>query len=623
MSFFNSISPMYTTIIILITAVGCFVSGKIKSDIVAMYVLMALVLTNVLTPNEALADFSNPIVMMMIGLFMIGSAILKTGLANIIGNQILRFSGTSENNVFIAIMLVTSIIGGFLSSTGTVAIMMPIVLSICANANLNPKRFLIPMAYASSLGLLTLICVPQNLIIQSVIINAGYPALSFFSFAPVGLTCMFLGITSSLFLSKILTKNSIETTTKKDKNKKLLNELISKYELGNKVYKIIVPKNSSFIGKTLNDLNFCLNFNVTINKIVYETKATKITKEVKDNMATYNTTIKKGSVLYCQGLKEDVEAFLKETDFSFPVEKKNKTDNIFDFRTVGIAEIFILPHSPLIGQTVADINFRENYKVKVLAIKQEDGVKSLIKDIRNASLQFGDSLLVEGDWKDLDNLYKKEKDFVLLGRPLKEASKLIYNEKAPITGLIMLLMILSMVFEIFPPVISVIFAVLTLLATRCLRSVEESYQSVNWQTIVVMAGMLPMARAFEKTGLTELIAFNLINSLGGMGPYALLVSIYILGSILTTFISSSASAVLTAPIALKGALLMGVSPYPFLLATTVSTTMAFISPFSTSQNLLVMSVGRYKFMDYVKAGLPMQLLIGISMIFALPIFYPF
>lgn len=209
LSFFHSLTPMDTTFIILGVAIILFVHGKIRSDLVSICTLMALIITGILTPTEALADFASPIIVMIIGLFMVGSAIFRTGLANIIGNQILRFAGNSEDKVFFFLVLVTCAIGGFLSSIGTVAIMMPIVLSVSANSGLNSRRFLMPIAFASSLGLFTVICTPQNLIVQDIVTKAGYTPLSFFSFAPIGAICVFLGIISQFFLSKILTKEEI------------------------------------------------------------------------------------------------------------------------------------------------------------------------------------------------------------------------------------------------------------------------------------------------------------------------------------------------------------------------------------------------------------------------------
>ncbi|WP_291130605.1 SLC13 family permease, partial [Dysgonomonas sp. UBA7698] len=217
----------------------------------------------------------------------------------------------------------------------------------------------------------------------------------------------------------------------------------------------------------------------------------------------------------------------------------------------------------------------------------------------------------------------RQDDLVLVGQPLKEAAKVTLDQNAPIAAGIMILMVLAMVLEILPSVIAIMLAAVLMVVTGCLRNMEEAYNSINWESVVLIGAMLPMATAFQNTGVDTLISGSLVNHLGDMGPYALLAGIYFCTSLLTMFISNTATAVLFTPIALKAAEGMGISPYPFLFAVAVAASMCFASPFSTPPNALVMTAGRYTFMDYMKVGLPLQVIMGIIMILALPLLFPF
>jgi len=214
---------------------------------------------------------------------------------------------------------------------------------------------------------------------------------------------------------------------------------------------------------------------------------------------------------------------------------------------------------------------------------------------------------------------------VVLGEPLEEAAKVTLDYKAPVAACIMLLMIAMMVFDFIPvaPVTAVMIAGVLMVLTGCFRSVEAAYKTINWESVVLIAAMMPMSVALEKTGASALISHSLVSGLGSYGPFVLLAGIYFTTSLLTMFISNTATAVLMAPIALASATETGLSPYPFLFAVTLGASMCFASPFSTPPNALVMQAGRYTFMDYVKVGLPLQVIIGVVMVFVLPLLFPF
>ncbi|GAB6008057.1 SLC13 family permease [Dysgonomonas reticulitermitis] len=606
---------MNITLAILLTASFFFMRGKVRADLVAVCALLALTLFNILTPTEALAGFSNSVVIMMIGLFVVGAGIFRTGLAKMISSKILQTAGSSENKLFIVVMLATASIGAFVSNTGTVAVMMPIIVSMAASANISPRRYLMPLAFAGSMGMFTLISTPPNLVIQNALMDAGYEALSFFSFAPIGFTALSVGIIVLFFLSKLLISKNDNSANKK--RGKSLKELSEEYNLSRQSYKVDVESKSPLIGKTLAELRIASNYDVSISKIVRRNGNSRFRKTFIEEVAGPKSIIQKDDALYCHGEKEDIERFVSENKLTL-----EKSDRDFsDFQDSGLAEVFIMPNSRLINRTISEIRFREEYNVNVLGLQRQNEYKML--DIKNTKLHSGDALLIQGTWKDLANLDDRQDDLVLVGQPLKEAAKVTLDQKAPIAAIIMVLMVLAMVFEIVPSVIAIMLAAVLMVATGCLRNVEEAYDSINWESVVLIGAMLPMATAFQNTGVDTLISGGLVSELGNMGPYALLAGIYFCTSLLTMFISNTATAVLFAPIAMKAAIGMGVSPYPFLFAVAVAASMCFASPFSTPPNALVMSAGRYSFMDYVKVGLPLQVVMGIVMILVLPLLFPF
>lgn len=621
---------MVVTLIILALSAVFFVSGKIRSDVVALCALVLLLLFHILTPDEALSGFSNSVVIMMIGLFVVGGAIFQTGLAKMISGKILQLAGKSETRLFILVMLVTSAIGAFVSNTGTVALMLPIVVSLAANAHINSSRLLMPLAFASSMGgMMTLIGTPPNLVIQNALTNAGFEPLTFFSFLPVGLICVFVGMVVLMPLSKIfLTKRGSEKSDSKNKNKSL-NELAREYQFSENLFRIQIPEKSIVAGKTIVELNIRQQYHLNILEVRRTVSLqSRLLKTVNQKLADPGTVLPSGDVLYVNGDFEKVREFVSRFSLvlldAHTIEdgKGNLTSDLA-FYDIGIAEIVLMPSSRLLKQTVGDSGFREKFNVNVLGIRRKNDY--ILHDLKDVKMLSGDVLLVQGTWKDIARLSSEDSDWVVLGQPLSEAAKVTLDYKAPVAAAIMLLMILMMVFDSIPvaPVTAVMIAAILMVLTGCFRNVEAAYKTINWESVVLIAAMLPMSLALEKTGASEYISNSLVSGLGGYGPLALMAGIYFTTSLMTMFISNTATAVLLAPIAMQSALQIGVSPYPFLFAVAVGASMCFASPFSTPPNALVMPAGQYTFMDYVKVGLPLQIIMGIVMIFILPLLFPF
>ncbi len=620
---------MTTTLIILVITVALFIWGRVRADIVALTALAALLVLGILTPAEALAGFSSPIVIMMIGLFVVGGAIMQTGLAKLTGNKLMALSRGNETVTFLLVMLVTSFIGAFVSNTGTVALMMPIIMSIAAGSGMQSSRFLMPLAFAGSLGgMLTLIGTPPNLVIDEVLTESGYQPLAFFSFFPVGIIVIAIGIIVLMPLSKIFL--SKKQSGKKKKQGKSLDDLVDEYQLLDNLHRYIVPsrrpsatldengEQMDIVGKTLKDLSIQKKYGVSIIEIRNEKKSRLgLVKDVSQNMAKSSSTIQVHDTLYIIGEEEKMKRFA--SDYGLRKMKDVK----IDFYDLGLTEIVVMPTSNFAGLRIGDANLRKRFGINVLGVKRGD--EYITDNLIATKLHVGDMLLVQGEWTNLAHLATDTSNWVVIDQPEKTADKVLLDYKAPVAAAIMLLMIAMMVFDFIPvaPVTAVIIAGLLTVFAGCFRNVEAAYKTINWESIVLIAAMMPMSTALEKTGASALVSQGLVESLGSMGPTALLAGIYFTTSLMTMFISNTATAVLMAPIALVAARQVGVSPYSFLFAVTLGASMCFASPFSTPPNALVMKAGGYTFMDYVKVGLPLQIIIGVVMTFVLPLLFPY
>ena len=619
---------MVITLIILVLSAVFFMSGKVRSDLVALCALISLLIFQILTPEEALSGVSNSVVIMMVGLFVVGGAIFQTGLAKMISSKILKLAGKSELRLFLLVMLVTSAIGAFVSNTGTVALMLPIVVSLAVSAGMNPSRLLMPLAFASSMGgMMTLIGTPPNLVIQNALTSAGFEPLSFFSFLPVGLICVTIGTLvlmplTKWFLSKKGKKQEVNASGKS------LNQLVKEYGLSSNLFRLRADTSSLLVGKTIIDLDVRRKYGLNILEVRRgDISQNRFLKTITQKLAEPDTVMQEQDVLYVTGEVESVERFaedyLLEMLDGHTTEEAAKANNSLDFYDIGIAEIVLMPSSNLANRTVKDADLRGKFNVNVLGIRRKK--EYILQDLGNEKMHSGDVLLVQGTWQDIARLSKEDADWVVLGQPLNEAAKVTLDYKAPVAAAIMVLMVVMMVFDFIPvaPVTAVMIAGVLMVITGCFRNVEAAYKTINWETIVLFAGMLPMSLALEKTGASEYISNSLVTGLGSYGPIVLMAGIYFTTSLMTMFISNTVTAVLMAPIALQSALQIGVSPVPFLFAVTVAASMCFASPFSTPPNALVMPAGQYTFMDYIKVGLPLQVIMGIVMVFALPLLFPF
>lgn len=615
---------MFITIATLAISALLFAIGKMRSDIVALCALITLIVTGVLTPEEALAGFSNPVVIMMVGLFVVGGAVFQTGLAKMIGGRIVRMAGGNEMRLFLLVMVTTAFIGAFVSNTGTVALMMPIVVSMAAGSGISASRLLMPLAFASSMGgMLTLIGTPPNLVMQETLLENNLKPLGFFSFAPVGLVCITTGIIVLLPLSRLILAKRDSKGEQERPSGKSLKQLTEEYRLTDKLSVYTVGSNSTLKGKTIGQLDIHNRFGLTVMEVRRTSGLTNtLMSNVTQKLAGPATMLLEGDIIYLSGEKDQAKRFADNYTLTADT-KDSEGQEALSFLDIGIAEIVVMPTSRLVNRLLKDAHLRSDFNVNVIGIRRNG--EYIKDDLADMKLHAGDVLLIQGTWHNIARMSGQSRHWVLLGQPLEEAAKVTLSHKAPIAACIMVLMVLAMVLDVIPmhPVTAVMVAGVMMVLGGCFRNVEAAYKTINWESVVLIAAMMPMATALDKTGTSTMIAHSLVSALGSVSPTLLLAGIYVTTSLLTMFISNTATAVLMAPIALTSATELGISAYPLLMAVTVAASMCFASPFSTPPNALVMQAGRYTFADYIKVGLPLQVIMAAVMIVVLPLLFGF
>ena len=406
-------------------------------------------------------------------------------------------------------------------------------------------------------------------------------------------------------------------------------EIARRYQLPDNLYRLRVRKNSTVIGQTVAEGQFRGRFNVNLIEIrrlpeartmvrLGETRLVWQADKPRGIQPSAETRFQAGDILLAQGTPTDISQLSAACSLGVqPAEAED--DRVLINQEIGLAEVVLPPDSHLINKTLPDLHFGSRYHLSVLGIQRPGANEPL--ELKTTPLRFGDILLVQGSWENILALRKQRRDFVVMGQPesmLGPANR----SKAPIAALIMLLMLVGMIGEVLPLTTTSMLAALLMILASCL-TIDEAYGFIDWKSIVLVAGMLPMSTALEKVGLVSLAAETLTNTLGAHGPIWVLGGLFLATSIFTQVLSNTATAVLIAPLALAAAYNLGIQPQAFLMAVGLAASMAFASPVASPVNTLVMGAGNYRFSDYIKIGAPLLLIGLIIVMLALPLFWPF
>ncbi|EOZ3731494.1 TPA: SLC13 family permease [Klebsiella pneumoniae] len=600
---------------LLAIAVVLFATGKVRMDAIALMVIVAFVLSGTLTLNEAFSGFSDPNVILIAALFIIGDGLVRTGVATKMGAWLVSVAGNSETKMLIYLMLTVAGLGAFMSSTGVVAIFIPVVLSVSARMKTSPSRLMMPLSFAGLIsGMMTLVATPPNLVVNSELLREGLHGFSFFSVTPIGLVVLILGIVYMLAV-RFMLKTDNGDSARDGRKRSTFRDLIREYHLTGRARRLAIRPGSPMIGQRLDDLKlrerYCAN--------VIGVERWRRFRRVIVNVNGVSEFRARDVLLIDMSASDvDLRQFCGEQMLE-PMVLRGEyfADQALD---VGMAEVALIPDSEMIGKTVREIAFRTRFGLNIVGMKR-DG-KAMDGSVVDEPLQLGDILLVVGNWRQIALLAKRGRDFVVLNMPVEVDDASPAHSQAPHAIFCLVLMVALMLTDEIPNPIAAIIACLLMGKFRCINA-ESAYKAIHWPSIILIVGMMPFALALQKTGGVDLVVKGLMDVAGGEGPYLMLGCLFMMCAAIGLFISNTATAVLMAPIALAAAKSMGVSPYPFAMVVAMAASAAFMTPVSSPVNTLVLGPGKYSFSDFVKIGVPFTILVMVVCVLLIPVLFPF
>ncbi len=600
---------------LLAIAVVLFATGKVRMDAIALMVIVAFVLSGTLTLNEAFSGFSDPNVILIAALFIIGDGLVRTGVATKMGAWLVSVAGNSETKMLVYLMLTVAGLGAFMSSTGVVAIFIPVVLSVSARMNTSPSRLMMPLSFAGLIsGMMTLVATPPNLVVNSELLREGLHGFSFFSVTPIGLVVLILGIVYMLAV-RFMLKTENGESARDGRKRSTFRDLIREYHLTGRARRLAIRPGSPMIGQRLDDLKlrerYCAN--------VIGVERWRRFRRVIVNVNGVSEFRARDVLLIDMSASDvDLRQFCGEQMLE-PMVLRGEyfADQALD---VGMAEVSLIPDSEMIGKTVREIAFRTRFGLNIVGMKR-DG-EAMDGSVVDEPLQLGDILLVVGNWRQIALLAKRGRDFVVLNMPVEVDDASPAHSQAPHAIFCLVLMVALMLTDEIPNPIAAIIACLLMGKFRCINA-ESAYKAIHWPSIILIVGMMPFALALQKTGGVDLVVKGLMDVAGSEGPYLMLGCLFVMCAAIGLFISNTATAVLMAPIALAAAKSMGVSPNPFAMVVAMAASAAFMTPVSSPVNTLVLGPGKYSFSDFVKIGVPFTVLVMVVCVLLIPVLFPF
>lgn len=608
-----------TVFVILAATVALFVSDRVRLDLVALTSAAALALTGVLSPAQALAGFSDPLVVTIAGLFVVSGALFQTGVAGRLGAWLGRVAGTGEARLTLLVMALTAALSGVMSSTGTVAVMLPVVVSLAWRAKISPSKLLIPLAFASLLGgMLTLIGTPPNIVVAEQLVAQGRAPFGFFAFTPVGLAMVAIGITFMVAIGRRWLPSRAPADGGGDVGLSA-RELADRYDLPSHAFRVVIPEGHALVGSTLGALRWPERYQVQVLAVDADPEAVRARQRARRDLGRSKplnaaTTLEHDDRIVLQGHADAVAALAVDVGL-----RTEPADPTVLPGNPGVVEVLPPPRSRWLGQSLRELAFRDRYGVQVVGVQR--GGASVTEGLAELRLRFGDTLLVQGPRAAIERLKRERGDAVVLTEPDAGAIAPRSARRAPVAIAIMLAMLVVMTTGWLPTVLAVGLAAIAMVATGCL-SMEEAYRAINWESVVLIAGVLPMATALEATGGMRVVVDALVAGVGPYGPLALLAGLFVVTSLASQVISNTATAVLLAPIAFQAGVDLGVSPYPLLMAVALAASTSFATPVASPVNTLVLSPGQYRFGDFAKVGLALQALVLVATLLLVPVFFP-
>jgi di/tricarboxylate transporter len=594
--------------------VALFIANKPRMDVVALIALVTLSLTGILTVSEALAGFSDSSVVLIGALFVVGEGLVRTGIANRIGDFLLHRSGGSETRLLMLLMLAVSLLGSLMSSTGVVAIFIPVVLLVAERQKLSPGRLMMPLSFAGLIsGMLTLVGTAPNLVADAALQRAGFAGFGFFSFTPFGTAILGAGIGYMLVARRWLNRGG--DAERPRETRRNLMDFVRDYNLAPREHRVRIGADSPLVGETVVQVEARARGAANIVAIERIKGAQRELLEPRDDVP-----LCAGDVLLID-FPEPIDDARAQRLAELKLEPLALRGRYFtdQSRDLGMAEVLLPPDSELINRTAIQSAFRRKYRLNVIGLRRKG--KGLEARVAVEKLRAGDVLLVIGRWRHIRELQKQKHDFLVLSLPAEFDQVAPAGRRAPFALITLAVMVTLMVTGWVPNAFAALIACLLMGATRCI-TLNSAYKSIQWPSLILIIGILPFSTALQKTGGVELAAQGLLHIFGQAEPRLLLTALFALTAIIGLFVSNTATAVLMAPIALTVAQDLGASPYPFMMTIALAASAAFMTPVSSPVNTLVLVPGRYRFEDFVRIGVPFTFIALLITVLLVPWLLP-
>ena len=581
---------------IIVVAVFLFALEVFPVDKVSVLVLSSLVVLDLVSPQQAIAGFGNPATVVVACMLALSYGIQNTGALNYLSDTLVHLAQKSEFRLLFSIVVAVGILSAFINNTAAVALFLPLTIAVAGEQRLDPSKLLMPMSFAAMFaGACTLIGSSTNLLVYSLALEHLNWPIGMFEFSQVGLILFAAGTCYLLFIGRHLVPS-----------RRTRDSLTGEYRLRHFVTELILKAHSPLIGKSIADTNFREGYDLEVIEILRG--KTKLLPSAKE------TQLQEGDILLVQG---DPQTLLQIPESKGVIIKAlTVEDQDLEDENIILVEAFISPVSGLVDSTLKEINFRQTYKANALAIRSHG--RTIREKIGKLRLEYGDSLLILTSREQLQVLMQSP-DFLVLEevrRTFLRKDK-IYYAVGIFLGIIALVS-----FNLLSIVAAAVIGTGLMLLTGCLR-LQDLYSHLPWQTIVMLACLIPVGSAMENTGLASLIATTLVGELDVWGPFAVLSGVYLLTSLLTSVMTNNATAILMIPISLSTAQQLQVNPEPFVMAVLFAASASFMTPIGYQTNLFIFGPGGYRFSDFLKVGGPLSILLWILASFLIPLFWPF
>lgn len=599
---------------LLVTAIFMFMLGRPRADAVGVLMMVALPLTGVITAREAVSGYSNPNIILIAAMFVIGEGLARTGVAQRLGDWLVARGGNQATRLVALLMLIVGVLGSVMYSTGVVAIFIPVALRIARNTGMTPAQVLMPVSFAALIsGMLTLVAAAPNLIVNYELTRTGAEGLSFLSLTPIGIPVLILGVLYMMIASRWLGSSS--AAEKGASATPRLADWVSRYGLAERELRARVTPQSPAIGASLAALGLTpeKGWRVIALERSRERGGCIIGPEP-------DAQLEAGDALLLDGVpsRRDGKSLCERLGLeTLPLSGLYFTDRA---QAIGMAEVMLPAESRLIGKTLDDAGVQLQRGLHAVGLRRGQAV--IDAEARSeVPLQAGDTLLLMGAWPALEQLRGPNHDVVTINLPKELDEILPAADRARYALLALGVTVALMVSELIPPMHAALIGCVLMVLFRCI-DLDSAYRSISLRTLVLIAGMLPFGIALERTGGIELAAEALIGMLGGASPHLMLATVFLLTLTLGLFVVPAANAVLMAPLAIALALEMGLSPYPFAITVALAASSAFMTPVVPA-NAMVATLGGYRFGDYARIGFPLVILVLVLVLTLVPWLYPF